>query len=355
MDIDYYPRVISFSGRKQCGKTVLANICKRYGYEIINFADPMKELICEILNISRHELEEKKDTYMDIKLTYENLQYLMIKTQIDSNLYEKTEFISIREMLQTIGTNVIRKYNCNWHINKIRQRMDINKKYCFGDTRFNNEKNFLEELDAECWFIIRPESIFNINTTTNHISETELKWSDFNRNIIINDGKLEDMINRWERYLEIHENENINMKQKRLNETNMKLIRKKLIYLLNNYKISEITRDTKLKRTQLKWLCNKLLIYVLKSDNNCIFKNYTINDAYLFGQLDTNGYIKKDKHKCIIYFEHTNKKIVKNFKKSLNIKRNINKKNNNKKFYIECNNELIIENLKKWNIENLII
>ena len=72
MEPNYLPKIFSFSGRKQSGKTELTKICKEYGYETINFADPMKELICKLLKITRQQLEEQKEDKQYIKLSNEN-------------------------------------------------------------------------------------------------------------------------------------------------------------------------------------------------------------------------------------------------------------------------------------------
>jgi len=344
----FLPKIISFSGRKQSGKTELANVCKKYDYEIINFADSMKNLICELLKITRVEMEETKDNEKEIKLTDDNLILLSEKTDIDINIFknEKTEFHSIREILQFLGTDIIRKHNSQWHINKMKNIIEENpdKKYCIGDTRFINEKEFVESLGGECWFIIRPNNLH----ISNHISEIELTWFDFNRNILINKN-LNDFINKWNKYLELHLNDNINITNAIINETNYKMLRNKLIYLLNNYNIKDILKDTKMKNTKLKWLCNKLTIFQFNERNRYLFKDTTIYNAYLFGQLETNGYIKlKTKNSPFIYFEHRNKMIVNNFKKSLNSRKKIEKNKSTRKFYIKCDDYLIIENLKRW-------
>lgn len=355
MEINFLPNIFSFSGRKQSGKTELTKICKEYGYEILNFADPMKNMICQLLKITREELEEKKDIQQYIKFSEDNLEFLSIETDIDIEIYkEKKEFNSIREIMQYIGTDIIRKYNSEWHISKINEIIlcsnNVNKKYCFGDTRFKNEKLFLESLGAECWFIIRPNN-FNLS---NHISEVELSWYNFNRNILINEN-LKNTILKWKKYINLHRIENINLKNKILKENNLKIIRNKMIYLLNNFDINSIVYNTKLRKTQILWLCNKLLIHYFNEYNEYIFKNLNVQNAYLFGQLETNGYIIKNKDKCYIVFEHENKNIVNNFKKTLNLKGKILKFEKNKNFYIKFKNGIIIENLKKWGLENLRI
>ena len=96
----------------------------------------------------------------------------------------KVKFKTVRQLLQFIGTDLIRKYNTNWHVNRIRKMIDKNKNYVFDDVRFKNELNLVKELGGECWFIIRPI----INNVSNHESETSLTWRDFGNKIIINNS-----------------------------------------------------------------------------------------------------------------------------------------------------------------------
>lgn len=349
MEDNYLPRIIAFSGRKQSGKTELAKICLEYNYEMINFADPMKNLICKILNITRDELEETKDKIQDIIITNEMLQILMSETQINYEIFlnMKTEFKSIREIMQIFGTDIIRENNPNWHIERIKREMNEKKRYCFGDTRFNNEKKFLESLGAECWFIIRPSN-FNIS---NHISETELTWKDFNRNVIINKDNLEKLKTKWRKYMELHLNNNFNY----FMENNVKNIRNKLIFLLNNYERREIIKMTKLRNGQINWICKKLLIVIFeeyKSDIN-LYHSCTHKNEYLYGMLRASGYIKKEKSNIFIYFENKDRDIVKEFVQKSRIREKIRKNKKTNHFYIECKNEFIIENLKKCGINRL--
>ena len=65
------PKILSFSGRKHSGKTELAKICIKYNYELINFADGLKELICNSLDISKEYLEEYKDIIVENNFKYD--------------------------------------------------------------------------------------------------------------------------------------------------------------------------------------------------------------------------------------------------------------------------------------------
>ena len=193
-------RIISFSGRKGSGKTELANICVQNGYTLINFADALKNLICNILNISRELLEINKETIKVYKLDENQMNIISDNTNIDinivKNILEYVNFNSIRMLLQIIGTELIRQYNPLWHIKSLENTISKNKFYCIGDCRFKNEKECVEKLGGKCWFIIRPN---NMNIS-NHQSEIDLQWPDF-ENIIINNTSKKVFIETFEYYL----------------------------------------------------------------------------------------------------------------------------------------------------------
>jgi hypothetical protein len=215
-----FPRIISFSGRKGSGKSLLTLYLKnKYNYKIINFADELKNLICNILNISFHDLESKKDQLNDqlqnfINNNLESICDLLhneicVEKDIIKQILLSQKISSIRTLLQLIGTDLIRYYNPEWHINKIKQKLNHNEYYCFGDTRFINEKAFIESLNGTCWFIIRPD---NLNIS-NHISEINLRWSDFKNNILINDTDKDTFELNFENALK-YSNENVFIKYK---------------------------------------------------------------------------------------------------------------------------------------------
>lgn len=196
------PRLISFSGRKGSGKTELAKVCTKYGYILINFADNLKNLVSKSLCISREELEYWKDEELCWDLS-NKLDDISKELNIDYKIIKKyctNQFNSIRQILQVLGTDVIRNYNPDWHVNKtleyIKKNSEI-KKYCIGDCRFKNEKDTIEALGGECWFVIRPDQ----TKISNHISEIELNWSFFGNKVIINSMKRDDLIWRWDNYL----------------------------------------------------------------------------------------------------------------------------------------------------------
>lgn len=96
---------------------------------------------------------------------------------------EKQIFNSIRDSLQYIGTEVLRRFDNNFHINSILELIDNKLNYVIDDVRFPNELIMLKSLNATSLYVIRP---YNTNYS-NHSSETTLSRKDFDLKII-NDG-----------------------------------------------------------------------------------------------------------------------------------------------------------------------
>ena len=127
--------IIGFCGRCRSGKTELAKICEKYGYTKLYFALPLKQLCADILDISIEGLNQAKNEQTPIRITIdddicsilseETEIPLDITTQICKGKYLHT----VREMLQFIGTDYLRMYNKDWHVNKIRQVIDPNINY----------------------------------------------------------------------------------------------------------------------------------------------------------------------------------------------------------------------------------
>ena len=196
-------KIIAFCGRMRSGKTELAKICEQHGYEKLYFALPLKQLCAEILNVSIEELNKAKADNTDINLYIGNdlCETISQKTEISieevkNTCYGKT-INTVREMLQFIGTDLIRNYNKDWHVNKIRAMIDENKNYVIDDVRFPNELKMIEELGGDSWFVIRP----TFCDISNHESETSLTWKDCWNKVIINDTTLFNLQFKWETFV----------------------------------------------------------------------------------------------------------------------------------------------------------
>lgn len=193
-------KIIAFAGRARSGKSELAQLLKeKHNAKIITIANYLKYLCCDILQITYDELNELKNNKTILNLVPdENWADIISKqTGIDKKIVtdslDGVIIKDIRHMLQFVGTDVIRKYKPIWHVEKMKEDITNNSVsyniFAVDDVRFPNEKNAIEELGGECFFIVRPSTI---KEAINHISETSLSWQDFQYNkILINDVPID--------------------------------------------------------------------------------------------------------------------------------------------------------------------
>ena len=195
--------IIGFAGRMRSGKTELAKVCEKHGFEKLYFALPLKQLCADLLEISIDKLNRLKAEKEAIGITFDDDFCRIISDETDIPLEVVHKYCDgvvikdVRHMLQFIGTDLIRNCNTNWHVNRIRKMIDPSKNYVIDDVRFPNELNLIRELGGDCWFVIRPR----IDNISNHESETALTWRDFDNKLIINDSSLERFIFKWEAFL----------------------------------------------------------------------------------------------------------------------------------------------------------
>lgn len=208
-------KIIGFAGRKRSGKGLLTDVIKseEKNVVVITVANYLKLLCCDILGIDLNTLNERKDNGYSFEIYPDKRWFDLINTQTKINLdtikkeISTIKFTSIRQMLQVIGTDLIRKYNADWHVNAMIN--DINSYsddhvIVIDDIRFPNEVKAIKDLGGDVYFIIRPNWFYDIS---NHISETSIKWADFDKNhIIINDLSKQKVID----YFRISYNCNFN-------------------------------------------------------------------------------------------------------------------------------------------------
>ena len=196
--------IISFSGRKKSGKTEISKLFVDAGCKKLSFADGLKKMCCELLQVDEETLGRDKEKQWLSPWGFSDRELTIISEQVgisfeDLRPYYNNRFLSIRELLQFLGTEIIRNYNENWHVEQLAKQIQPNNNYVIDDCRFVNEKKFLEEkLDAECWFVMRP----NNPDISQHASEISLLHSDFDQdNIFVNDMSLDEMQNQWKDYI----------------------------------------------------------------------------------------------------------------------------------------------------------
>ena len=201
-------KIIGFGGRISSGKSELAKICQKAGFKKLYFALPLKKLVADLIHVKLEEINDLKNVEKNYKFGKMDYLFLYRETGIPAKTIEDemsgVKFKTVRQLLQFIGTDLIRKYQKNWHVNKIREKKkngDKDANYVIDDIRFRNELDLVKELGGDCWFIIRPK----IDNVSNHESEISLSWRDYGNKIIINDSSLELFTFRWETFFKNYE------------------------------------------------------------------------------------------------------------------------------------------------------
>ena len=256
---------IGLCGRCRSGKTELANICVSLGYEKISFASHLKKLVAKLLKCNIEEVNLLKEANFEYICDEFDCKFISKECNIPYQFIEELmlnkNFSNTRDMMQFIGTNVIRKYNNNWHVNKTREiiQNNLDKNFVIDDVRFENEVQLINEFNGDCWFVIRPF----LENISNHASEKTLKWQNF-ENIIINDGKLELLKFKWKAFVENNYKEQ--MKRK-----------KDLMEYINNHDdiISQIinNKQDELTTYDMMFISKHLFTY-----NPMFFQNFDIEE-----------------------------------------------------------------------------
>ena len=196
--------IIGFCGRCRSGKTELAKVCENFGYERIYFALPLKRLCADLLDTSIEQLNKAKAERYEIGITIGEDMCKIISEETNIPLDKVMSVCNgvtikdVRHMLQFIGTDLIREYNVNWHVDKMREMLDKDKNYVIDDVRFPNEKKLIEELGGDCWFVTRT----TLENISNHSSETSITWKQCFNKVIINNSSLHSLIFKWEVFMD---------------------------------------------------------------------------------------------------------------------------------------------------------
>ena len=194
--------ILGFAGRQRAGKTTISEYLKEHrGAEIITVASALKNLVCEMFNCDIDTLNTRKNDYTPIHEAFPlsktsawlNETVELIEREINvpaettEEVFQKFDSTTtVRDVLQNVGTEIIRKYNPMWHVNKLVeniQNTDSNL-VVVDDIRFPNEREAVERLGGQVFFVIRPDLRIKVSQ---HSSETSLFWQDFDsKHVLIN-------------------------------------------------------------------------------------------------------------------------------------------------------------------------
>lgn len=179
-------KIYGFAGRAKSGKTTLSNILRdERGAKVLTIASYLKNLTCELLGLDYEVMMEYKNNGEKINAIPDERwsEVIAEKTGLDKaviaeELAKYPVIATVRDALQIIGTDIIRKYYPDWHIDSLINELHSLPEdtiIAVDDIRFPNELRKIEEEGGEVFFILRPSTIFE---SSNHISETALNWKD---------------------------------------------------------------------------------------------------------------------------------------------------------------------------------
>jgi hypothetical protein len=207
--------LIAFSGVKFAGKDTAAEILiKRHKFKRIGLADKLKDICSQVFKISREDMDNPmlKETFFEnpISITNTNILDLLeiifndgfifdleITTlEVCKNFYGKN-LTSIRDMLQTVGTDICRTFVKDdiW-LEYVKKELSPNSNIVITDARFKNERDFLKLLGAVLILVKRP----SIQSHSSHISENQLGEDKEYDVVITNDTTpyaLQSSIDMW--------------------------------------------------------------------------------------------------------------------------------------------------------------
>lgn len=165
--------IIAITGKLGSGKSELVKTFLKEGYTLLKFASSLKDLVSKLLNVDREFIENNKDKYSEYIISYEVLANELDLTVEDiTAVRESTKFETIREVLQFIGTDIIREYSPTWHADKLDAKITPGVKYCIDDLRFLNETSIINRHGGTIVRIARNTRSVDGHGTT-HSSELE--------------------------------------------------------------------------------------------------------------------------------------------------------------------------------------
>jgi hypothetical protein len=185
---------------KKSGKDLSAQFINSIGYRYrrIGLADKLKDVCSAVFSIERWRLDSQacKETLLETPriLTREQIQTIMSAYGVGALPVNQAHvgkvLRSIREILQYVGTDVLRSLEESIHFDNI--QMDEDKDYIITDVRFADELYWVHRLGGIVFFVHRPEAELTVDS---HPSEKQvLKLRDRCDLVIHNTGSREDLL-----------------------------------------------------------------------------------------------------------------------------------------------------------------
>ncbi len=348
--------IIGLSGRIKSGKTELANeLVKELGFEIFSFADYLRKLLIDIYKVDSKYFysQDLKKTQLSKPLKWNKkiADQMSEYTQTKLICEEPKEILCVRDAMQFIGTDILRKADIDFHVKKTLNSLDLSKNLVCDDVRFPNELRGLEKIGANCCFILRPNN-FDI---LNHKSETSLKWNDFDIHII-NDkplDKLKKDFLLWVKYIGYtpHKNAQHTVLDK---QTLVSALEK------NRFNTTQAAKQLECSPDKIRWWAKRFGVELplrKHPHNKTAFLFADETSAYLAGVLSADGCVKRSgnsRYRYCLELSMADIEPVQKLKQYCNSTKSIYTRLRGQykplySFMLEC--PFVIENLKFWNLK----
>lgn len=220
---------IALCGWKQSGKSRAAALFKKEGYTVKKFAAPLKRIVSKSFEFEIEDIEDKEQQVcMEFNVRdkaisiVENIlmEFGMSEFGAETRLYEEscqkspiqaaggkcaggmfkdvadmlfdlqkkalTEPVKVRHILQQLGTDVMRKWDEDIHVNLFDANLD-DKEFPFvvDDARFPNELDYVHKKGANSYWLHRP----NLVSSDTHASECSIGQSDCSGTVVSREGE----------------------------------------------------------------------------------------------------------------------------------------------------------------------
>ncbi len=197
------PKIIALCGAKRSGKDVLAeHLVKKYNYERVAFADPLKLAIKSLFNFDDDQVGIGKDNGQGKKDIVDENWGITPRYVLQ---FFGTEIM--QEKIQEILPNINKNFFANTLKNNIINKMNTNEEQSFviSDLRFMHEYEALFSIpkirkdDIVVIRVIRPS---NLSVADPHISEIEYMKIPYDV-LLMNDDTIEKYINKFEKIIHL--------------------------------------------------------------------------------------------------------------------------------------------------------
>lgn len=221
---------VTLTGIMGSGKSHVANILEANGWEVFKFATPLKEIIETAFDLERGEIEHLKTSRIEFEefpMYYAVVmaEEILIKMGVskfgakarinepsvmtspipslggltgEQMVFEIKDLLTelrtmrgtYRELLQRLGTDLMRSWNEDIHVEFARnaiQKKKLKKPLVIDDARFMNEIEYArKELKSEVVWLHRPSLVHK----DFHSSETSISQKDADLVILSQEGEL---------------------------------------------------------------------------------------------------------------------------------------------------------------------